>query len=143
MGEKEQGAERQGSLPSESERKAGETKGKELEREGGATHEDDWEAPASLATGDLDGDGMPDAAQKVVTKTSSNIQNNREAGSGGPGGAQAVQYNESELEFRKAGDAGGTGAAEAGPIRLDPTPARLSQGGGDDIAIGDPGVNGN
>ena len=97
----------------------------------------------SIEAGDVDGDGMPDAAQKVVTKTSSNIQNNREAGSGGPGGAQAVQYNESELEFRKAGDAGGSGAAEAGPIRLDPTPARVSQGGGDDIAIGDPGVNGN
>ena len=97
----------------------------------------------SIEAGDVDGDGMPDAAQKVVTKTSSNIQNNGEAGSGGPGGAQAVQYNESELEFRKAGDAGGSGAAEAGPIRLDPTPARVSQGGGDDIAIGDPGVNGN
>ena len=98
----------------------------------------------SIQAGDVDGDGMPEAARgKVVTKTSSNIQNNREAGSGGPGGAQAVQYNESELEFRKAGDAGGSGAAEAGPIRLDPTPARVSQGGGDDIAIGDPGVNGN
>ena len=86
---------------------------------------------------------MPDAAQSAITKSRSNVRNNREAGSGGPGGAQAVQYNESELEFRKAGDAGDSGAAEAGPIRLDPTPARVSQGGGDDIAIGDPGVNGN
>lgn len=108
-----------------------------------AIGEDDWEAPISRATGDLDGDGTPEAARGKVTKTRSNIQNNREGVPDGPGGAQAVQYNESELEFRKAGDAGGSGAAEAGPIRLDPTPARVSQGGGNDIAIGDPGVNGN
>ena len=74
-----------------SERKAGDTKGKDLEREGGITHQDDWEAPSSLATGDL------------------------------PTGSQLG----------------------SGPVRLDPTPARLTEGGGSDIAIGDPGVNGN
>ena len=128
MGEKEQGSARESSAPRDV--MTGQSSGRSIPEN-------------SIEAGDLDGDGMPDAAQKVVTKTSSNIQNNREAGSGGPGGAQAVQYNESELEFRKAGDAGGSVAAEAGPIRLDPTPARVSQGGGDDIAIGDPGVNGN
>ena len=97
----------------------------------------------SIETGDLDGDGMPDAAQSAIPKSRSNVRNNREAGPGGPGGAESVQYNQTNLEFRKAGDAGGSGAAETGPIRLDPTPARVSQGGGDDIAIGDPGVNGN
>ena len=128
MGEKEQGAARESSAPRDV--TTGQSSGRSIPEN-------------SIETGDLDGDGMPDAAQSAITKSRSNVRNNREAGSGGPGGAQAVQYNESELEFRKAGDAGDSGAAEAGPIRLDPTPARVSQGGGDDIAIGDPGVNGN
>ncbi|MEP7216158.1 MAG: hypothetical protein ABI782_07880 [Anaerolineaceae bacterium] len=123
MGEKEQGAaqesgrqnveelhaDREASAPSVSERKAGETKGKDLERGGGMTHEDDWEAPASLATGDLDGDG---SAEKTVHLW------------GLPPGQPSA-------------------ATMPPPVRVDSTPARASEGGGSEIAIGDPGVNGN
>lgn len=138
MGEKEQGAAREASAPSLSERKSGSVIMGDRAAEGQLPGGDpDFDtAGATTAKGstslaserqvgtvpssdtDLPDDLDDDADARTVTKTSSNIQNNREAVPDGPR------------------------PAETGPVRIDPTPARVSEGGGNDIAIGDPGVNG-
>lgn len=137
MGEKEQGAARESDFDfaSKHDAAAGMTAG----REGGITHEDDWEAPVSRATGDPGGDGSPRSA---INNSHSNIKGLRQASGGGdddtdgdglPGDERLNGLPPGEPVIGKMG---------AGPVRLDPTPARVSEGGGSDIAIGDPGVNG-
>ncbi|MEO6044249.1 MAG: hypothetical protein ABIQ47_10060 [Tepidiformaceae bacterium] len=101
MGEKEQAAARESSAPSVSEREAGSgmatgreaMSGQATGRES-AIGEDDWEAPVSLATGDLDGNGIAigdpgvngnivdDPAATAINNSHSNIKNLR-MGSGG------------------------------------------------------------
>ncbi|MEP6871960.1 MAG: hypothetical protein ABI939_08940 [Anaerolineaceae bacterium] len=139
MGEKEKGAARESSTPSVSERKAGEATGKDVERGAGMTHEDDWEAPASLATGDLDGDG---AAEAAINNSHSNIKNLA---------ARPDPPDDDSDDDGLRGDARSNGLppgqaqvpkAYPPPTRIE-FPARVSEGGGGDIAIGDPGVNGN
>ena len=87
-----------------------------------AIGEDDWEAPVSLATGDPDGGGngiaigdpgvngniVDDPAATAINNSHSNIKNLR-LGSGGTDD-----------------DGDGAEAAEAGRIRIDSTPARIS-----------------
>ena len=68
MGEKEQGAARESNAASESERKSGSVIMSDREAEGG------------VAAADLDDDGAPEAARGSITKSRSNIKNNREGG---------------------------------------------------------------
>ena len=129
MGEKEQGAARESSAPSISEREAGSGMASGREAMSGqatgresAIGEDDWEAPVSLATGDLDGGGngiaigdpgvngniVDDPAATAINNSHSNIKNLRLGSSG------------------TDDDGDGAKAAEAGRIRIDSTPARIS-----------------
>ena len=102
-------------------------------------------AGEGIEAGDVDGDGMPDAAVEsgdpggrqeshgvIVKQPGGGMPGGRQVahgtGGGMPGGRQAAHARSPELE-------------NSGTV--DPTPARVSEGGGDDIAIGDPGVNGN
>ena len=160
MGEKEQGAARESSAPSISEREAGSgmASGREAGsgmatgREG-AIGEDDWEAPVSLATGDLDGDGngiaigdpgvngniADDPAAAAINSSHSNIKNLRSGSSGldvdGDGALDEgpvsvvktkTKSNQSNDRLGQEGDPDGADAAETGPIRIDSTPARMS-----------------
>ena len=118
-----------------------------------AIGEDDWEAPVSLATGDLDGDGngiaigdpgvngniVDDPAATAINNSHSNIKNLRLGSSGldddGDGALDEgpvsvvktkTKSNQSNDRLGQEGDPDGADAAEAGRIRIDSTPARIS-----------------
>lgn len=141
MGEKEQGAARESSSPSVSERQ---------ETAGVATGDPDFDlAKAGAATGDPDFD----LAKASSVKSGKSNSSERETGTvlspdtepidGGASAEAGIVKSKSNITNNREGTTGGSDAAKTGPIRIDSTPARVSEGGGNDIAIGDPGVNGN
>ena len=144
MGEKEQGAAGESSAPSVSERDA------QSGKAGGITGDPDFDrarastvkssksnSSESLASGGLPPDAASDEgedgdAARVIGQNL--IHHNR----------GAAMTHEDDWTSPASGMAGDPGDSQrSGPIRLDSTPARISEGGGSDIAIGDPGVNGN
>ena len=152
MGEKEQGAARESSAPSISEREAGSGLasgrrevsgiGSESER----THEDDWEAQTRGMAGS-GGHSSSDAAQAAIIKSKSNITNNRETAPGGEDDGGGGTLDESAASVVKTKTKSNQSNDRLGHEDdwEAPASARTTEvgGAGDDIAIGDPGVNGN
>ncbi len=75
-------------------------------------------------------------------KARSSQSKDRQSQEGDPTGVAAdgapegvVQYNESDLHFERAAGGGGADPQATGPVRLDPTPGRLAEAGGDDGSI--------
>ena len=91
MGEKEQGAARESNAPRDV--MTGQSSGRSIPEN-------------SIEAGDVAGDGTLDEGPLSVlkNKTKSNQSNDRLGREDHPDGAGVVQYNESEMEFRQAGD---------------------------------------
>ena len=89
---------------------------------------------------DDDGDGTldEDPVSVVKTKTKSNQSNDRLGDEDDPDGAGVVQYNESEMEFRQAGDGDDPAQTAINNSHSNIKNLRSGSGGVDDDGDGQP-----